>query len=148
MSAAAEDRLAEHVETHRPDVEGATVEVLERERRPLSPRRLLSQLEPEPLPDEDYALQRAFFISLLGLVGAMHAASVQLLAGTDPPVRGVFPGFSLHDELELLVEAGLTPLQALQVATLNPARFLACRRRLAALNQANWLTWCCSMLIR
>jgi imidazolonepropionase-like amidohydrolase len=90
-------------------------------------------LEPEPLPDEDYALQRAFFISLLGLVRAMHAASVQLLAGTDPPVRGVFPGFSLHDELELLVEAGLTPLQALQVATLNPARFLGMQETLGSI---------------
>jgi imidazolonepropionase-like amidohydrolase len=36
----------------------------------------------------------------------------------------VYPGFSLHDELALLVEAGLTPLQALQTATINPARFL------------------------
>jgi tetratricopeptide (TPR) repeat protein len=34
------------------------------------------------------------------------------------------PGFSLHDELGLLVKAGLTPMQALQAATLNPARFL------------------------
>ena len=35
-----------------------------------------------------------------------------------------FPGFSLHDELVLLVNAGLTPMEALQAATLNPARFL------------------------
>jgi len=34
------------------------------------------------------------------------------------------PGFSLHDELGLMVKAGLTPMQALQTATLNPARFL------------------------
>jgi imidazolonepropionase-like amidohydrolase len=34
-----------------------------------------------------------------------------------------FPGFSLHDELELLVRAGLTPLEALQAATRNPARY-------------------------
>ena len=33
------------------------------------------------------------------------------------------PGFSLHDELVLLVESGLTPMQALQAATLNPAKF-------------------------
>jgi imidazolonepropionase-like amidohydrolase len=35
-----------------------------------------------------------------------------------------FPGFSLHDELGLLVESGLTPLGALQAATLRPAEFL------------------------
>ncbi|MGH9847694.1 MAG: amidohydrolase family protein, partial [Blastocatellia bacterium] len=35
-----------------------------------------------------------------------------------------FPGFSLHDELQLLVEAGLTPMEALQAATRNAARFL------------------------
>jgi imidazolonepropionase-like amidohydrolase len=90
-------------------------------------------LEPEPLPDEAYALQRAFFTSLLGLVRAMHAAGVPLLAGTDPPVRGVFPGFSLHDELELLVQAGLRPLQALQAATLNPARFLGVQETLGSI---------------
>jgi imidazolonepropionase-like amidohydrolase len=36
----------------------------------------------------------------------------------------VFPGFSLHDELEWLVKSGFTPLQALQAATFNPALFL------------------------
>ena len=47
------------------------------------------------------------------------------LAGTDTPgVPYVFPGFSLHDELALLVaEGGFTPLEALQAATRDPARF-------------------------
>jgi imidazolonepropionase-like amidohydrolase len=60
----------------------------------------------------------------LPLVRAMHRAKVPLLAGSDTPNPYCFPGFSLHDELALLVEAGLTPRQALQTATLNPARFL------------------------
>ena len=51
-------------------------------------------------------------------------AGVKLLAGTDMPQAFVYPGFSLHDELGLLVEAGLTPLQSLQTATVNPAQFL------------------------
>jgi hypothetical protein len=42
------------------------------------------------------------------------------LAGCD----GAVPGFCLHDEMQLLIEAGLSPLQALQAATINPARFL------------------------
>jgi imidazolonepropionase-like amidohydrolase len=57
------------------------------------------------------------------LVGAMNKAGVPLLAGTDVLTPHVFPGFSLHDELRLLVEAGLSPLQALQAATLNPATY-------------------------
>ena len=75
-------------------------------------------------PVEEYAPRRAIYQRLLGLVGEMQRAGVGLLAGTDPPARGVFPGFSLHDELALLVRAGLTPMEALQAATRNPAKFL------------------------
>ena len=57
-------------------------------------------------------------------VGKMHRAGIELLAGTDTPFPYCFPGFSVHDELALLVEAGLTPLEALQTATRNPARYL------------------------
>jgi tetratricopeptide (TPR) repeat protein len=60
----------------------------------------------------------------LEVVGAMQKAGVGILAGTDTSNPYCMPGFSLHDELGLLVKAGLTPLQALQSATLNPARFL------------------------
>ena len=51
-------------------------------------------------------------------------AGVKLLAGTDTPQAFVYPGFSLHEELELLVRSGLTPLEALRTATYNPAEFL------------------------
>ena len=47
-----------------------------------------------------------------------------MLAGTDVVAPDTYPGFSLHDELALLVQAGLTPLQSLQTATVNPAQFL------------------------
>jgi len=50
---------------------------------------------------------------------------VKLLAGTDAPtVAYTFAGFSVHDELGLFVQAGLTPMEALQTATRNPAEFL------------------------
>ena len=55
---------------------------------------------------------------------AMHRAGVKLLAATDALVWYVVPGFSLHDELELVVKAGLTPMEALQTATRNPAIYL------------------------
>ncbi|HEY6402568.1 MAG TPA: amidohydrolase family protein [Blastocatellia bacterium] len=60
----------------------------------------------------------------LEIVGAMRKAGVQLLAGTDTGNPFCFPGFSLHEELALLVIAGLTPVEALRSATLNPAKFL------------------------
>jgi imidazolonepropionase-like amidohydrolase len=53
----------------------------------------------------------------------MHRSGVKLMAGTDIAGARV-PGFLLHDELALLVEAGLTPLQALEAATLTPAKLL------------------------
>jgi len=46
------------------------------------------------------------------------------MTGTDLSSAYVFPGFSLHHELELLVQAGFTPLEALRAATRNPAIFL------------------------
>jgi imidazolonepropionase-like amidohydrolase len=60
----------------------------------------------------------------LQLVRAMHRAGVEIMAGTDSAGLYIYPGFSLHDELSLLVRAGLTPMEALQTATRNPARFL------------------------
>jgi imidazolonepropionase-like amidohydrolase len=55
-------------------------------------------------------------------------AGILLAAGTDAPYPGVFQGEGLHRELELLVEAGLTPLQALTVGTRNAARLLNAER--------------------
>ena len=60
----------------------------------------------------------------LELVGAMHRAGVKLLAASDTLIWYVFPGFSLHEELELFVKAGLSPMEALQTATRNPATYL------------------------
>ena len=74
--------------------------------------------------DEDFELARASYRKLKDLVGPMRRAGVEFLAGTDVLNPYCFPGFSLHDELALLVEGGLSPLEALQAATLNPARFL------------------------
>jgi imidazolonepropionase-like amidohydrolase len=58
------------------------------------------------------------------LVGTMFRAGVSIMAGTDAGNPYCFAGFSLHDELGLLVESGMTPLAALQAATINPARFM------------------------
>lgn len=73
---------------------------------------------------EDFAFNRQRFQKYIEIVGAMHRAGVQILAGTDYPNPFCFPGFSLHDELALFVKAGLTPFEALQTATINPAKYL------------------------
>ena len=73
-------------------------------------------------PPEELAAGRAVYVRQKQLVGELHRAGVPLLAGTDTSDEPwVFAGASLHDELALLVEAGLTPLEALRTATLNPA---------------------------
>lgn len=59
----------------------------------------------------------------LRLVQLMHDAGVPIGAGTDTPIGFAAPGYSLHSELEILVRAGLPPLEALRAATLRPAEF-------------------------
>ena len=72
----------------------------------------------------EYALARGVFTSDERVVNLMFKMGVPIMAGTDAMNPFCFPGFSLHDELSLLVESGLTPLAALQAATINPAKFL------------------------
>ncbi len=67
------------------------------------------------------------------IVGAMQKAGVPILAGTDTANPFCFPGFSLHEELALLVIAGLTPVEALRSATLNPAKFLGMDKTLGTI---------------
>lgn len=63
------------------------------------------------------------FQKKLDIIGSMKAAGVGLLAGTDALAPYCFPGFGLHEELVLLVRAGLSPMEALRTATYNPAKF-------------------------
>jgi len=73
---------------------------------------------------DDWTAFRAKFRGELKLVGRMHRAGVGIIAGTDVLNPYCFPGFSLHDELALLVEAGLSPMEALQASTKDAARFM------------------------
>jgi imidazolonepropionase-like amidohydrolase len=77
----------------------------------------------KPASPEDLADLKATFAELREVVRQMNRSGVTLVAGSD--IAGPrIPGFGLHDELALLVEAGLTPMQALQAATLTPAKVL------------------------
>ena len=77
----------------------------------------------KPVPAEDLAEMKQIFAELREVVRQMHRAGVTLVTGSDIAGPRV-PGFGLHEELILLVEAGLTPMQALQAATLTPAKVL------------------------
>jgi imidazolonepropionase-like amidohydrolase len=79
----------------------------------------LKEVTSDELESVSTTAQNAF-----DLVNAMKRAGVMFMAGTDAPNPFVVPGRSLHDELELLVQSGFTPLEALQSATRNPAEYL------------------------
>ena len=56
----------------------------------------------------------------VAMIGALHRADIRIVAGTDQAV----PGYSVYRELELYVQAGFTPFEALQAATIVPARVM------------------------
>jgi imidazolonepropionase-like amidohydrolase len=81
---------------------------------------IMQYMDTDPLP-----VRKRFFQMELEMTRAMFRAGVPFMAGTDTAAGvHVFPGFSLHEELALFVQAGLTPMQALQTATRNPAEFM------------------------
>ena len=69
------------------------------------------------------------FRKLVEWVGALHKAGVPIVAGTDQAV----PGHSLHRELELYVQAGMTPMEAIQSATIGPARAMKLDRQVGTI---------------
>jgi imidazolonepropionase-like amidohydrolase len=81
---------------------------------------IIKDLDTDPLP-----VRQKFVEHELGIVKRLQKAGVPFLAGTDTPAGvDVLPGFSLHQELQRFVDAGFTPMEALQTATINPAKFL------------------------
>lgn len=65
-----------------------------------------------------------FYTKGLEITGMARKAGVKVMLGTDSVDSYVFPGFAVHDELQELVKAGLTPAEALMAATWNGAEFL------------------------
>ena len=86
---------------------------------PMFTKDILKDMDTDPAP-----VRERFTQMELEITNKMHKAGVPFLAGTDTAAGvHVFPGFSLHEELIFFVKAGFTPLEALQTATLNPAKF-------------------------
>jgi hypothetical protein len=84
------------------------------------PAQLREALDSPPATGDKAVLANAWWQAMMATLRALHAAGVPMVAGTDQAI----PGYSLHREMELYVEAGFTPLEALQAATIVAARAL------------------------
>lgn len=92
---------------------------------------ILAELDTDPV-----AVRRQFVQKEFEIVNAMRKAGVPIMAGTDTAAAvAVLPGFSLHTELECFVQAGFTPMEALQTATLNPAKFLGLQNQMGTVEK-------------
>jgi imidazolonepropionase-like amidohydrolase len=81
---------------------------------------LAQPLNNSGVPAEAVPIARRVFDNAVAMVGALHKAGVRVVAGTDQTI----PGHSLHREIELYVQAGFTPLEAIQAATIVPAQVM------------------------
>jgi imidazolonepropionase-like amidohydrolase len=99
-------------------------------RRQLDPRNNPSL---RSLTEADWEFFKRGYAREASLAVLLHKAGVRLLAGTDAVTDYCVPGFALHDELALLVKAGLSPGEALRTATLNPAEFLGLEKDLGSI---------------
>jgi imidazolonepropionase-like amidohydrolase len=84
------------------------------------PRELIAPINNSGTPPEMAAAAKASRELFIKMVGVLHKAGLTIVAGTDQTV----PGHSLKRELELYVEAGFTPMEAIQAATIVPARVM------------------------
>ena len=85
--------------------------------------------------DEGLYVRGDFFDQAKVQLARAHQLGVKILAGTDNLDTYVFTGTSLHDELQMMVDAGLSPLQALQTATINPAIFTGLAHQFGAIEK-------------
>lgn len=92
------------------------------------PAELAGQLTDVEPPNENSEAREKVFQKEVAIVGALHRAGIPIVAGTDQSV----PGHSLHRELELYVQAGFTPLEAIQAATV-PAHVMGLDKELGTI---------------
>ena len=95
------------------------------------PSELAQQITDVEPPSENSAIGEKIFEKNLEIVGALHRAGIPVVAGTD---QGV-PGHSLHREIELYVQAGFTPMEAIQAATIVPARVMGLEKELGTVEK-------------
>ena len=74
----------------------------------------------------------------LNITEKIHKSGINIMAGTDCPIFFLTPGRSLHEELVVLVEAGLSPLEAIKAATINPAKYFNLDNELGTIKEGKW----------
>jgi imidazolonepropionase-like amidohydrolase len=92
---------------------------------------LAEQLTDVGPPTERSEIGEKVFLKEIAIVGALHKAGIPVVTGTDQTV----PGYSLHREIELYVQAGFTPMEAIQAATVVPARAMGVERELGTVEK-------------
>lgn len=92
-------------------------------------RKMASTLE-ENLENAD----KTFADWSLFLTERMYSKGIPIAAGTDTPIGLSVPGYSLHSELEMLVKAGLPPIEALRAATLRPAEYFSLQHEMGTID--------------
>jgi hypothetical protein len=93
------------------------------------PPQLREALDSPPATGDKAVTAEGQWKAVIATLHALHAAGIPIVAGTDQAI----PGYSLHRELELYVQAGFTPLEALQAATIEPARALGVEKESGSL---------------
>jgi imidazolonepropionase-like amidohydrolase len=93
------------------------------------PAQLREALDSPPATGEKAVLAEAQWKAIIATLHALHAAGIPIVAGTDQAI----PGYSLHREIEIYAEAGFTPLEALQAATIVPAKALGVEKESGSL---------------
>jgi imidazolonepropionase-like amidohydrolase len=93
------------------------------------PRELYAPINNTGLPPERAAYGRELLELFLKITGELHRQGLQVVAGTDQ----VVPGHSVRREIELYVQAGFTPLEAIQAATIVPARVMGMEKDLGTI---------------
>jgi imidazolonepropionase-like amidohydrolase len=83
------------------------------------------------------AYRKREFAKTLEQIPVARRAGVSFVAGTDMWLPYVYPGFSTHDEMALFVQAGLSPLEALRAATVNPAKLLGLDSSTGSIREGN-----------
>jgi len=86
----------------------------------------------------EYRILQRLYEKNLKIVSDMKKKNISFLAGTDLINPFIYPGFSLHQELQLFVERGFTALEALQTATTNPAVFLGLEDSLGSISEGKY----------
>jgi hypothetical protein len=82
-------------------------------------------------PSESSQLSDKIFSKDIAIISTLHGAGIPIVAGTDQTV----PGHSLHREIELYVQAGFTPIEAIQAATIVPARTMGLEKELGTIQK-------------